>query len=244
MKTKRVLEIDFLRGIAILMMVVYHFSWNLMYFRIYTADLYSGFWGIFQKLTAGLFIFIVGVSLVLSYFSTIKKTPKKYPSKFLLRGLRVFCYGLIITAFSLLFMPDAFVFFGILHFIGISIILTTPFIRFRYLNLGLGIAALAIGIYLKKFMFSFPWLVWLGLKYPVRTLDLFPILPWIGVVFLGLFIGNLIYPKGKRIFKTRPNKIIEKISQPVRFLGKHALLMYFVHLPVVYGVAYLLYIFA
>lgn len=242
MENSRIAEVDFFRGIAILMMAVFHFTWDLDYFGIASQNLYAGFWGIFQKLTGGLFIFLVGVSLTLSYSRTIKKSPDKYPSKFLLRGLKVFCYGLIITAASLLFAKDEFVFFGILHFIGASIIIATPFIRFRWINLMLGITALWSGIYLEQFMFSFPWLVWLGLQCPVSTLDLYPVLPWIGIVFLGLFFGNMIYPAGRRIIKIKPNKTAERISWPVRFLGKHSLLIYFLHLPLMFGLAYLIYL--
>ncbi|MBU0536625.1 MAG: DUF1624 domain-containing protein, partial [Nanoarchaeota archaeon] len=157
-----------------------------------------------------------------------------------LRGAKIFSWGLIITAGSYLFMSDAFVFFGILHFIGISIILAAPFISFRYLNLALGAACLAFGIYIQKFVLSFPWLVWLGLRYPISTLDLYPILPWIGLVFLGMFTGNMIYPKGRRIFRIKRIYVSEQMSSPVRFLGRHAFLIYFLHLPVMFGIAYLI----
>lgn len=229
-------EIDLLRGIAIFMMAVFHFMWDLDYFNAANILLYSGFWGVFQKLTGGLFIFLAGLSLTLSYWHG---GHKDYPSKYLLRGLKIFGYGLLITLGSLFFAKDSFVFFGILHFIGASIIIATPFIRFSYLNLALGVLALAMGIWLQKFTFSFPWLVWLGLQHPVSTLDLYPILPWIGVFFIGIFFGNMIYPKGRRIFDVGLNKTASEISGPLRFLGRHSLLMYFAHLPVAFVIAFI-----
>jgi len=236
----RIIEIDLLRGIAMIMMITFHFMWDLQYFSLVSVSLTTGFWSIFQKLTAGTFIFLVGVSLTLSYSRTIKTKPEEYPVKYLMRGMRVFLYGLIITIFSYIWMREAFVFFGILHFIGASIVLATPFISFRYLNLVLGIATLSIGIYLKQFLFSFSWIIWLGFMHPVSTLDLYPILPWIGVVFLGLFAGNMIYPKGKRIFRPAISSIAERASRPVQFLGRHSFPLYFIHIPVMFGVAYIL----
>jgi uncharacterized membrane protein len=234
----RITEIDLLRGIAIIMMAVFHFCWDLNYFRIISTASHPLFWDIFQKLTGGLFIFLVGVSLTLSYSRTMKKNPQQYPSKYLLRGIRIFFYGMIITIVSYIFMREMFVFFGILHFIGASIVIVTPFIDFKWLNLFLGIITLSIGIYLTKFLFSFAWLIWLGFRYPVGTLDLYPILPWIGIVFFGLFAGNMIYPKGKRIFRT---KHLPR-SRSVEFLGRYSLLIYFLHLPVMFGAAYLIHL--
>ena len=56
---ERLWEIDFFRGIAISMMVWFHFLWDLNYFEIINVSLYSGFWGLFQKATAGLFLFFL-----------------------------------------------------------------------------------------------------------------------------------------------------------------------------------------
>lgn len=231
----RLSEIDFLRGIAILMMFVFHFMWDLDYFGAAGTSLYSGFWGVFQKLTGGLFIFLAGLSLTLSYWHG---GHKNYPSKYLLRGLKIFGCGMIITIGSLIFARHEFVFFGILHFIGAAIILATPFIRFSWLNLLLGIITLASGIWLQKFTFSFPWLVWLGLQHPISTLDLYPILPWIGVFFIGIFFGNMVYPKGKRRIKVSLS-IPQAIARPLQFLGRHSLLMYFAHLPVAFAIAFI-----
>ncbi|MCX6707504.1 MAG: heparan-alpha-glucosaminide N-acetyltransferase, partial [Candidatus Woesearchaeota archaeon] len=190
-QSNRISEIDFLRGIAIIMMIIFHFMWDLTYFNLSNADLYSsmGFWGIFQKITGSLFIFIVGISLTLSYWRTAEYKGV-YPKKFLLRGARIFGLGLIITSFSYIFMPDSFVFFGILHFIGIAIIIATPFIRFTLFNLLLSIASLLLSFYINNTTLGFPWLVWLGFNYPVSTLDIYQVFPWLFLVFLGMFIGN------------------------------------------------------
>ena len=239
MANKRFPEVDFLRGIAIIMMIIFHFTWDLTFFGISDASLYSGPWGSFQKMTGGLFIFLVGLSLTLSYWRTAEYKGV-YPWKFLLRGAKIFGLGLIITLFSYIFMPDSFVFFGILHFIGFAIIIATPFISFTYLNLLLSIASLLLSLYINKITLGFPLLVWLGFNYPVSTLDLYQVFPWIFLVFLGMFIGNLVYPKGRRIIKIKMNRMLAEITRPVQFLGRHALTIYFLHIPVMFGIAYIL----
>ena len=47
--------------------------------------------------------------------------------------------------------------FGVLHFIGVAIILSYPFLKRRYTNLVVGILCLAAGIYLQTVYFDFSW---------------------------------------------------------------------------------------
>jgi len=226
----RVPQVDLLRGTAVVMMVAFHLKWSLAYFGVNVFSPFDGFWNLFQKSTAGLFISMVGVSLVLSH------SPSVSGWKYLRRGARIFGYGLLITAGSLVFRPDAFVFFGVLHFIGVAIVLASPFIRYKWLNLALGVGLLSGGIWLQRLSFDFPWLVWLGLDHPVRTIDIFPILPWIGVVFLGMFAGRLMVQGG------RPGmgELARRVSRPLRFLGRNSLPAYFIHLPLVFATALLI----
>lgn len=223
-------QIDLLRGVAVLMMVVFHLKWSLDYFGVAAPTPFGGFWNIFQKATGGLFLSLVGVSLVLSH------SPSSSAGRYLSRGARVFGYGMVVTLGSLVFRPEGFVFFGVLHFIGVAIILAAPFIRFTWLNLLLGILLLAAGIQLQSMSFDFPWLVWLGLHHPVYTIDIYPILPWLGVVFLGMFAGRIMVRGGRPDM----NGAGRRRSRGLRFLGRHALTAYFLHLPLVFGTAWVI----
>ncbi len=235
---KRFWEIDFLRGIAILMMIVFHFMFDLNYFGIFSVDVYSGFWWLFARITAIIFIFLVGVSLTLSYSRARKKmTGKQLTRKYLLRGLRIFGYGLLITLTTWLFLPNGFIIFGVLHFIGIAIIISRPFLGRTWLNLLLGLVLICIGIGLQLVIFSFPWLMWLGLR-PAAfyTLDYFPLLPWFGLVLIGIFFGNKLYPAGGRMLR-----IWERSKPPISqlcFLGRHSLLIYLIHQPILIAVLF------
>ena len=60
-------EVDGIRGIAILMMVVFHILFDLNFFSVYAVNVSTGFWRYFGYATASLFLFIVGVSLAISH---------------------------------------------------------------------------------------------------------------------------------------------------------------------------------
>ncbi|MCX6687547.1 MAG: heparan-alpha-glucosaminide N-acetyltransferase domain-containing protein, partial [Methanoregula sp.] len=65
--TDRYIEIDAARGVAILMMVLFHIVFDLSFFYGYPFNIATGFWRYFALSTASLFLLIVGVSLVISH---------------------------------------------------------------------------------------------------------------------------------------------------------------------------------
>jgi uncharacterized membrane protein len=238
---ERFWEIDFLRGIAIIMMVIYHLLYCLSYFSRYNINVYSGFWLYFARVTAITFLFLVGVSLVVSF----TKAKKIYPErnilfkKYLSRGLKIFSWGLVITLVTWFFLGNNFILFGILHLIGISIILAYPFLKLTYENLFMGIMIIFLGTYLKNLIFNFYWLVWLGFR-PAQfhSVDYFPLLPWFGVVLIGIFGGKIFYPNNSRKFQLTNLSSFSAIKI-FCFLGKHSLFIYLIHLPLILALLYL-----
>jgi uncharacterized membrane protein len=219
------------------MMIIFHAIFDMNYFSSYRIDIQSGFWWFFVRITASIFILIVGVSLTLSYSRAIKER-KDLLMKYLYRGTKIFSWGLIITLITWLFFRQEFIVFGVLHFIGLSIILAYFFLRFRLLNLLLGAVFILIGIYLANLTVGFSWLLWLGFTpQNFYTFDYFPILPWFGLVLLGLFLGNTLYPNGKRRFKIR--EIKNPATDLFCFLGRHSLLIYLIHQPILIALLYI-----
>jgi uncharacterized membrane protein len=202
-------------------------------------DMYAGFWWIFPRCIAASFLLTVGVSLTISYSrAKTKISGSKLASKFVLRGLMISGFGAIITfvTFLVLGMDEEFVLFGILHLIGVSIILCFFFVRFTIVNLVIGLALIAAGLLLGPIRFPFYWFVWLGLRpenyFPV---DYLPMLPWAGFVFIGLFLGNTLYRDGTRRFGfPEMGRVL-----PIRFLsflGRYSLSIYLVHIPIIFGI--------
>jgi uncharacterized membrane protein len=240
--TERFWEIDLLRGIAIIMMIVFHLFYDLDHFGAYNLTVHSGFLFYFARATATIFLLLVGISLTLS-FSRATQTQgagKKLYLKYLKRGLKIFSWGLFITVLTWLFLREGFVVWGILHLIGISIILAYPLLKFRYWNIVLGLSFMILGLFLKNVSVGFPWLLWLGLTpNSFYTIDYFPLLPWFGVLLIGIFIGNSLYANYTRSFKLQDLSQVTGIRL-LSFLGRHSLFIYLIHQPVLITVLHLL----
>ncbi|MBI4168259.1 MAG: DUF1624 domain-containing protein [Candidatus Aenigmarchaeota archaeon] len=231
---QRFWEIDFFRGLAIVLMVLFNYAFTLDYFHIYAAAEGWLFWWLFPRIVAGMFIFIAGVALTISYS---RRKNKQHHTK---RGLKVFGWGLIITAVTWAFAPAVTVWFGVLHFIGLSIILSLLFVKLKPGRI-LVVASifLIVGIYLNSLAFDFPWLLWLGLTpSSFSTLDYFPLFPWFGIFAIGMALGKKLYRNGKRRFKIR-----KELFAPLNFLGRHSLFIYLLHQPVLLGALYVLGLF-
>jgi len=234
----RIFEIDVLRGIAIIMMVLYNWLFALDYLGAYSTAITSGFWFYFARITASIFIILAGVSLTISA-SRHQKDAHPYIIH-LKRGLWVVFLGIGITVVTWLFLKDAYVRFGILHLIGMSIILAYPLLNLRHWNLILGAVFIAAGVYLQSATINTSWLLWLGIM-PKNfyTVDYFPLLPWFGVFLIGVFLGNALYENGARKYKIRDLSGIW-IAGALAFLGRNSLFIYIIHQPVLIAALYIL----
>jgi len=220
---ERFWEIDFVRGIGILLMLVSNFVTDLQFFYGYSN--YETFWWVFARATATIFLLIAGISLTISY------SKNNSFAKHFKRGLYIFGLGLIITLVTWFFIPQNFVRFGILHLIGISIILSFILLKFdKKIALIVGIFAILIGFLIKNVNSATNYFSWLGLTTNTfSAVDYFPIFPWFGVVLIGIFLGKLFYPNGKRRFELKGFKQMKLVS----WIGRHSLIIYFVHQPVI-----------
>jgi uncharacterized membrane protein len=235
----RLWEVDTLRGIAIVLMICYHFMWDLNFFGVYRTDILGTAWQTFARSIATLFLLVLGVSLTLSYTAYRRKTGHTAPfQKYLLRGLQVFGLGLLITIGTYFFVGDQFVIFGILHLLGASIIAAYPFlghVSHKWVSLVAGLVIIGLGIYLDTLVVDHPWLIWLGVKQASRGMvDYYPFFPWFGIALLGVFAGYTFYPEGQLRFSLPPLSDIAPV-RGLRFLGRHSLLIYLVHQPLIIG---------
>ncbi len=240
--SQRFWEIDMLRGVAIIMMVIFHLLWDFWSFRIMPdIILYAGFWKYFQRTTAITFLLLVGVSLTISYRHEQKKAHGQKPAwrKFFLRGLRVFGIGMVFTLFGWL-SGFGYVHIGILHLIGLAIIVSYPLLEYRWTNLILWAIFVVIGGYVLRTPLDHNWLLYLGLHRPdYYPLDYFPIFPWLGVVLLGVFLGNTFYGKYGRIVLLPDWGDLLPVRL-LRFLGRHSLVIYVIHQPLMLAILFAL----
>jgi uncharacterized membrane protein len=236
---ERYWEIDLLRGTAVLMMIAFHFVFDLNFLRIYKVQVYSGWLGVFAYTIGTMFLLLVGVSLTISYRRAkghLESTQLGW--KYSKRGLEIFGLGIVITAVTLVYPGNGFVVFGILHCIGLSIIISYLLLPYKWLSLAIGAMIVALGIIVVQRTYSLPWLVWLGFApHGFYSIDYFPILPWLGVVLIGIFIGNMVYPDRVQVLR-KVNTDRVPLTRPIRYLGQHSLVIYLLHQPILFAILY------
>jgi len=223
--TKRFWEIDSLRGFAIVAMVLFHLLFDIRYLAKINL-LTPVQWYLFPRIIGGTFIFLVGLSLTLGKSNVIK------------RGAKVFAWGAVITAVTWIAVPETAIWFGILHFIGLGIMLSY-FFKDSNTLLWAGIV-LFVGLNIQSFTVDFPWFMWIGLlPKNFYTLDYYPLIPWFGILLLGMYAGKKLYAQKKRNFQL-VDYSKSQVVKVLALLGRHSLMIYLVHQPVLIGVIYLL----
>jgi len=240
--------LDETRGFCIILMVLYHTAFNVIYIFGWDITLTDGtrlLYFLFnspvlrfaQPFVAGIFIFISGIVC-------------RYSRSNLKRGLIALALGFAITAFTFYFMPEQAIFFGILHFLGSSMILFA--ILRRTLDkippsLGLFIClilfALTLGIrwgfagvpglltlYFPASWAQIGWLIPLG--FAAAGADHFPLLPWLFLFLAGSYLGVAF------ISRDMPYFFYRNRSRFLATVGRRAIIIYVLHQPVVFGVLY------
>lgn len=226
--------LDIARGVAIIAMAIYHFCWDLAYFRFIDADVGYGLgWVIFGRLVLTAFLLLVGIGLVLGHGRGIR-----WPA-FWRREAMVVGAAIIITVATYFAFPDSFVYFGVLHAIALTSLLALPFLR-APLALVVAVAAVVIllpAIYSDPF-FDLKQTSWIGfwVKAP-PTNDLVSVFPWLGIVLLGVIGARLVLGSGvaERLAAIRPdNRLARLLSK----MGRWSLIIYLVHQPILLGILF------
>jgi uncharacterized membrane protein len=238
-KKNRYWEIDLIRGIAVIFMIIYHICFDITFLNIIELQLQSLPFLIFLYSIGIIFLSLVGTSLSLRYIQmSMQEASQKKFLVFLKQGLIIFSLGMLITTITFFYPHNGFVVFGVLHCIGLSVILGYFFVPHPILSLLFGCILVTIGILMADVQVSFFWLVWLGLR-PMGfySLDYFPLLPWFGIVLIGIFLGSYLYPNGKRRFNIPDTSFIYPLNA-LMFLGRHSLPIYLIHQPIIFGVLF------
>lgn len=203
-------------------MIAYHFLYDLQTYYTWNINVHHGPIKAIGILSASLFLLLVGSSFVLSYSTTKKKDIWK---KYFLRAGKIFALGCILSIITYIIEPQTYIRFGILHLIGVSIALLPCFARTMQWNWAVGILFLS-SIWLPEINGS-TLLIPLGFPPPgFMTVDYYPLLPWFGIILIGTSVSAWITKLDAHIPWPRHSKILT-------WPGRHTLLLYFIHQPVI-----------
>ena len=239
---KRILLLDEVRGFAVFCMIIYH-ALFLSYQLLDTGWAYEAFkfFEPIQPLFASIFIFISGICSRLSQKNTA-------------RGIKLLILALSLTFISVVLLPsfgfeNTQIYFGILHLLACSILLFSLFrkgfdkipailgatlcilIAFITRDISYGRIGLWDDLILRVpyKWYAIEWLFPIGIfPHGFFSADYFPLLPWSFVFFFGTFVGISI--KNGRV----PSFAYKSHFKFCERLGQNALLIYIVHIPVIY----------
>lgn len=243
---KRIHFLDELRGLAVFCMVFYHAFYILgSFFEAEWAEYLFEFFMPVQPFFAGIFIFLCGTSCSLS-----KNNLK--------RGAVILGIALGMTLVTAVIMPkmgfvDCEIYFGILHFLAVSVIFyalvskplgrVSPYagillcaVLYAFTS-EIGSGRLAYGelieFTLPASLYETDILMPLGIYSPsFYSADYFPIFPDIFIFFSGVFAGRYFTANGY------PEPFYKQRAAFLGWLGKKALIIYVVHMPIIYAIAY------
>ena len=227
---RRIEGIDTLRGLAIVAMIAYHFAFDLRFFGLIRADFENDpFWLGARAAIVSSFLLLVGVSLVLA--RELNVPTRRFARRVALIGV---CAGAA-TVGSYAVFPERFIYFGILHCIAVASVLARPLAGRPLLAMALGIAVIAAGLVLSHPFFDTRATSWIGFNtVKPATEDFVPLFPWLGVVLLGIALGHGLV---RRDFA--PVAPLARAPQALRWLGRHSLVVYMLHQPLLLGVLWL-----
>ena len=223
----RIWELDALRGVCILCVIVVHFLFDLSFFG--GLDLTLPAWYIFiQEYGGAIFVVLSGVCVTLG-------------SKSVRRGLIVFSCGMLITAVTYgmyrlgMSGMDVVVKFGVLHLLGVCMLVYPAFKKLPPAALALlGLAIAITGYAIRGVVVPQHWLFPLGLTYEGFTSsDYFPLFPQLGYFLIGAAIGKTAYREKKTLLPGAFQKT--GIARFFCWCGRQSLFIYLLHQPIVYG---------
>ncbi|MDO9415330.1 heparan-alpha-glucosaminide N-acetyltransferase [Pararhizobium sp.] len=235
-KLPRIAALDTWRGIALLAMATYHFSWDLEFFGyLEPGTTGAGAFKIYARLIAGTFLFLAGISLVLGH------TPMFRARSFGIRFAKIAGAAAVISIVTWFAVPDGFIFFGILHSIAAASLIGCLFLRApAILTLLVAAAIFMAPSYLRMPLFDTPALWWVGLStIPIRSNDFVPLFPWLAPFLAGMAATQAAVRYGWLSALASGDKPQSRWMRFFGTAGRHSLAIYLIHQPLLIGCVYL-----
>lgn len=230
--TIRIGMLDGLRGLALLAMASYHFTWDLEFFGyIEQGTAVTGPWRLYARCIASTFLFLVGFSLFLAHGHGIRW------QAFAKRLGQIAAAAVLISIVTYFVMGDGWIFFGILHGIALMSVFALPFLRLpAALTLVMAVLSFVLPAYARSPVFDHAMFWWLGLSENLpRSNDYVPLFPWFAAVLAGIAAAQIADKFGllQRLATVPAGPRILSLA------GRHSMAFYLIHQPVLIALVYL-----
>ena len=223
-------RLDLLRALAIVWMAAFHFCFDLNYFGLWDPRQFftrDPFWTTQRSCIVTLFMFCAGLGQAVAM-----QAAQGWP-RFWRRWAQVAGCAVLVSIGSAFMFPKSWIAFGVLHGMAVMLILARlawPLGKWLW---PLGALAIALPPLWRHPFFDPPWMLWAGLAtHKPFTEDYVPVLPWLGVMFIGLAAGRWLL-QHRRAVLAGP---VPRVAQPLALLGRWSLSFYMLHQPVFIGV--------
>ena len=232
------------------MMLFMHMSWDVQYeFRceIFNYLEEGWFWSFVHPVIVVLFVSVSGICC------TFSRSNVKRGLKLLAATLALNIGTFLITKFIginclIIFNVLSVLTCGIFLYALISFIEKKAGLRRDVVNVIMGLIGLYIvicGCDIHYMDYASDSLLFLPIGFEVGgapwQADYMPLFPWLGVFLIGCVFGRTCYKDKKTLFAGR-GKVMKAVSRPFEFIGRHSLIIYLVHQPVVYAVLYVIFL--
>lgn len=231
----RNINLDQLRGISVLGMMLYHAIFIASYTDIIGLQiLESSIVRVMADTVRIAFFVLVGVSSWLVYSKN--DSWRSYILSQFKRANRLLYLAISITIATFIFFRESAIYFGVLHSIGFGIILSMWFVRSYYLSLLGAVAFFVSGIYFSICQDSLYILGYISGSgcMVMNTFDYFPLSPWLGYIFVGQVFAKYLIRILDLFFCFN-----NRFSPILAWIGRNSLVLYMLHIPFLYSVAWL-----
>lgn len=231
--------VDLLRGVAIVMMIAYHFCFDLVLFRwAHWPMLADMRWIAWRSVILSSFLLIAGVSLAL------RAQFRPGWSDFWRRWWQLAGAAVLVTLGSALIFPRTFIYFGVLHHLALMLIVARLMQPLGRWNALIGLAIIMLGNSVGFDAMNPKWINWIGfITDKPATEDYVPIFPWFGVLLIGFALGDHWRTnqfKLPALVQGLRGALPTWIDQTLTLLGRWSLTTYLVHQPILIGLLWLI----
>ncbi|WP_157271453.1 DUF1624 domain-containing protein [Azohydromonas aeria] len=219
-------RLDALRALAMVWMALFHLSFDLNFYRLLQPpqNFYADpFWTGQRTAIVSLFLFCAGLSQALA------QDLGQRPARFWWRWAQIAGCALLVSLGSWFMFPRSWISFGVLHGMAVMLVLARALAPLGRGLWPLALLALLLPHVVQHPVFDNRWLNWTGLvtRKPV-TEDYVPVLPWLGVMLLGLAAGQWLLAHRRGLL----SGALPAALMPLARLGRWPLTFYMVHQPV------------